>query len=131
MNSWRFFQLGARSGRKVPTRYFEAVLCCFARDVDFVLNQFVLKGLFKICARRTQIRDAIHHILRQMETIQVVEHSHVKGGCDRALLLIAADVNALMVGPAVSQPVDEPGITVKREYDRFIGGEKGIKILVA
>ena len=61
-------------------------------DVMFVLDQLVLHHLLQIGPLGAQLRQAIDHVLHQVEPVQVVLHSHVKGRRDRALLLVAADV---------------------------------------
>jgi len=49
-----------------------------------------------------------HHVLHQMKPIQIVLHSHVESGRDRALFLVSANMQ-FAVGPAVGQSVDQPG----------------------
>ena len=67
----------------------------------------------------------IDDVLHQMKTIDVVLHAHVKGGGDRALLLVAPDVE-VAVGPAIGQPMDERRIAVEIEDDRPILGEERV-----
>ena len=51
-----------------------------------------LHVLLQIGAFRAQIRNAIDHVLHQVETVEVVLHAHVEGRGDRALFLVAADM---------------------------------------
>src|ERR1700677_3924829 len=60
-----------------------------------------------------------------MEAIDVVLHAHVKRGRDRALLLVAPDME-VAVGSAIGQPVDERRIAVEVEYDWPIPGGEAI-----
>ena len=76
------------------------------------------------------MRQPIDHILHQMEPVQIVLHSHVKGRCDRALFLVASDVQ-VAIGPAVGQPVDQPWISMKAKDDVFVFGEKRVVIRFA
>ena len=76
-----------------------------------------------------QMRQPIHHVLHQMEPVQVVLHPHVKGRRDRALFLVAPDVQ-VAVGPAVGQPVDQPGVAMEAKDDVLVFGEKRIVIRI-
>ena len=86
--------------------------------------------LLQIGPLGTQMRQAIDHVLHQMEPVQVVLHPHVEGRRDRALFLVAPDVE-VAVGPAVGQPVDQPGVAMKAKDDVLVFGEERIVIRVA
>ena len=73
---------------------------------------------------------AIDHVLHQVEAVQVVLHPHVEGRRDRALFLVAPDVE-VAVGPAVGQPVDQPGVSVEAKDDVLVFGEQRIVIRFA
>src|ERR1700722_12704193 len=91
-------------------------------DVLLVLNQFILHLLFEVRPLGAQVRQAIDHVLNQVEPVQVVLYSDVKGRGDGALFLVAADVE-VAVGPAIGQPVDQPWVSVKAKNDVLISGE--------
>ncbi len=92
-------------------------------DVFLVLDELVPHHLFQVGTLGTQVRQAINHVFHQVEPIQVVLHSHVKGCRDGALFLIAPDVE-IAVGATVGQPVDQPWISMKTKDDVFIFSEK-------
>ena len=50
--------------------------------------------------------DGVHH---EVKAVQVIEHRHVERRRDRALFLVAADMIVGVVGPAIGQPVNQPG----------------------
>jgi sulfur carrier protein ThiS len=52
------------------------------------------------------------------------------GGRGRALLLVAAHVQAVVVGPAVRQPVDQPGVAVVGEDHRLVRREHRVELRV-
>ena len=54
--------------------------------------------------------------------------SNGRGG--RALLLVAAHVEVVVVGAAVGQPVDQPRVAVVGEDDRLVGGEERVEVAV-
>jgi hypothetical protein len=56
---------------------------------------------------------------------------HVEGRGYRVLFLVAVDVNVIVVGAAVGQPVDQPRVGMEGEDDRFVLGEEIIEIHVA
>ncbi len=99
-------------------------------DEMLVLDQFVLHLLLQVGTFGTQVRQAIHHIQHQMETVEFVLHSHVKGRCDRTFFYIAAHMK-ISVGAAVRQPVDQPGVPVKGKYDVLVFSEQRIVVLFA
>ena len=59
----------------------------------------------------------VHH---EVVPVEVVEHDHVERRGGRALLLVAADVEAVVVAAPVGEPVDEPRVAVEGE-DRRAG----------
>src|SRR5271154_6401895 len=73
-------------------------------DIEFVLDEFVLDELIEIRAFGSQAGNAIDYILHKVEAVEVVLYSDVKGGGDRSLFLVSADVN-VAVGPAIGEAV--------------------------
>ena len=65
-----------------------------------------------------------------MEAVEVVEHHHVEGGRGRALLLVAAHVDVVVVGAPVGETVDQPRIAVVGEDHRPAGREQGVELVV-
>ena len=52
-----------------------------------------------------------------------------KGVVVRPLFFVAAHVQVVVVGPAVRQAVDQPGVAVIGEDDRLVGGEQVVELL--
>ena len=99
-------------------------------DVLLMLDELVLNHLLQVVPLSSQLRQAIDHVLHQMETVQFVLHPDVEGGRDRAFFLIAPDMK-VAVGPAVGQAMDEPGIAVETEDDGFVLREERIVVGLA
>ena len=99
-------------------------------DVLLVLDELVLHHLLQVGPLGAQLRQAIDHVLHQVEPVQVVLHPDVKGRRDRALFLVAPDMQ-VAVGPAVGQPVDQPGVSMEAEDDVLVFREKRIVIRFA
>ena len=63
-----------------------------------------------------------------MEAIELVQHDHVEGRGGRALLLIAAHVNIVVIVPPIGQSMNQPWIAVIGEDHRLVGGEQRVEI---
>jgi hypothetical protein len=96
-------------------------------NVMLMFNELVMYHLFEVVPLATQVRQAVYHVLDQVEPVQLVLHAHVEGGGDRAFFFIAPDVH-FMVGPAIGQPVNQPGVSMKAEDDVLVFGEKGVVV---
>jgi hypothetical protein len=93
-------------------------------------NQLVADELLEISRAMTERGHPIDHVGRQVEAVQVIEHRHVERRSRGAFLFVAAQVQVLVVGAAVGQPVNQPGIAVVGEDNRFVGGEQGVEFPV-
>jgi len=65
-----------------------------------------------------------------VEPVEVVEHRHVERRRRRALLLVAAHVDVLVVRTAVGEAVDQPRIAVVGEDDRAVWREQPVELMV-
>src|SRR5438552_11492218 len=92
-------------------------------DVVLVIHQPVTKELLGVGGTSCKTRDPIDHITDEMKTIDFIEHHHVEGRGRRSFLLVAAHMQAVVIGASIGQAMDEPGIAVKREDDRLVAGE--------
>ena len=96
-------------------------------DVALVLDELVVDHLLQVAALRAQLREPVDHILDQVEPVDPVLDPEVEGRRDRALLLVAADME-VVVGPAVGEPVDQPRIAVEAEDDVLVLGEERVVV---
>lgn len=96
-----------------------------------VLDQFVLELLLEVYAFFAHLRHTINHVHYEVEPIQVVEYRHVERRGDRALFFVSADVDVLVVGAAVGQPVDRPRVRVESEDDGLVGRKQIIEVDIA
>ncbi len=97
---------------------------------NVLLDQFVLHQLLQVRPFGTQMRQAIDHILHQVEAVQVVLYAHVEGRGDCAFFLVAPDVK-VTVGSPVGQPMHQPGVAVEAKDDVLVFGEQRIVIRFA
>ena len=70
-----------------------------------------------------------HRVDDQIEAVNAVEHPHVEGGGEGALLPVAQYVDVLVV-PAVGQLVHQGGVAVEGEDDGLVPGKDHVVILV-
>src|SRR5713226_5187385 len=95
-----------------------------------VLHQLVAQELLEMGAYALQFGHAIHYVAGKMVAIEVIHHRHVERRRGCALFLVSADVQAIVTSTTVSEPMDQPGISVIGEDDRLIGGEHGIEFAI-
>src|SRR5581483_4462759 len=112
-----------------PRAYCGRVLAFLAR-VGAGADAFVCHVLAELGGVRHEARHAVDHVDDQVEAVEVVEHDHVERRGGRALLLVPAHVEVVVVGAPVRQAVDEPGVAVVREDDGAVGREEGVEFHV-
>ncbi len=85
--------------------------------------------LFGIGRVITQFGHPVDHVRDQMEAVHIVAHDHVERRRRSAFFFVAAHVQIVMIGTPIGQAVNQPGIAVIGEDDRFVGGEERVEIL--
>jgi hypothetical protein len=58
-----------------------------------------------------------------VKAIEIIHHAHVERSTGRSLLFVTTHVQIRVASSPVSQSVNEPRITVKREDDRLVRRE--------
>ena len=77
-----------------------------------------------------ELGNPVDDIHRQVEPIDLVPHGELERGINIAMFLIAAYVKVLVVGAAVSELVNQPGVAMKVKNDRLVYGEQAVKVPV-
>ena len=113
--------------RPLPVADFRHILTV-AGDVLLVLDQLVARQLPEVSPFVAQLRNTVDRVHHQMKAIEVIEHRHVKGGGGGAFLFVTTHVKIFMIGAAVSQAMNEPGIAVISKNDWLAGCEERIKV---
>src|SRR5208337_5665398 len=90
------------------------------------LNLDVAELFLGVSADPLKSRHAIDHVSGQAVAVDLVFNGQLHRRVDVALLLVSADVHALVVFAAIGQPVNQPGIAMEVEDDRLINGKQGI-----
>src|SRR3984957_19679884 len=93
----------------LPVADFRQVLAVSV-DVLLVLDQLVPELLLQVDAPVAGLRQAVDGVDHEVKAVQIVQHRHVEGRGDGALLLVTTDVDVVVVRAAVGQPVDQPRV---------------------
>ena len=94
-----------------------------------MLDEFVLHLLFQI-SLNIHLRHRISHILHRMKSVQIVLCSHVKRGCEGALLYISSDMQ-ILIGPTIRQAVYQARVAGEGKDDVLVLGEKSVSARAA
>src|SRR5689334_23399158 len=97
-------------------------------DILPVLDQPAADCLLEIGCTGSELWQPIDDILNEMKAIELVQNDHVEWGRGRSLFLVSSDMQIFVVGSPVGQPVDQPGISVECEDDRFVLREERIEV---
>ena len=118
-----------RRYRVRPVEHYPAMLLRTLRSAA-VVDDPVAEILLDVGGLPCQVFDTIDHRHAQMKAIQLVHNRHVKGrGCG-AFLAVAMHMEIIMVGTAVNQAMDQPGITMVGKDNRFTRGKQEIKLAI-
>ena len=99
-------------------------------DVVAVLDQRVAKRVDDVCIAFREMRDALEDVEGEVEAVEVVADGHVERCGGGAFLLVAADVEVVVVRTAVGEAVDEPRVAVVGEDDGTVSGEERVEFAV-
>ena len=77
-----------------------------------------------------QFRDAVNRIDGETEPVRLVVDRQLHRRIDVALLLVTPYVQIPMVGAAVGETVNQPGIAMEIEDDRLVGRKERIEVRV-
>ena len=78
----------------------------------------------------TESWDPADSVDRQTEAVSPIADGELEGCIDVAFFTVTANVDVVLGGPAISQPVDEPRIRMKVEDYRLCRGEQLLEFTV-
>jgi len=105
--------------RPFPIAYFRQILTLHA-DIQLMFDKLAMHLLFQVRGGIVQLGQSIQRSQNEMEAVQPIEDGHVEGGGNGAFFLVPPDMDVGMVGPFVSEPVNEPWISMIGENDWFV-----------
>ena len=74
--------------------------------------QSVLYILFHIRSPLSELWNTIYHISNKMEAVKIVHNHHIKGSGGCSFFFVSANMQIVMVGAAVGQSMNKPGIAI-------------------
>ena len=89
------FFTGSFRPAPLPVRDFGQVHAVFG-DILLVLHELVLHLLDEVGPAVAELRQVVHRGHDEIKAVEAIEHAHVEGRGDGALLDIAADVDVLV-----------------------------------
>ena len=104
----------------------DAVFVGVVAAVDLHVAQFFLH----VGAGHLQARHAVDDVDGETETVDLVFDGQFQRRVDIALFLVAAYVQIPVVGAAVGEAVDQPGIAVEVKNDRLVEGKQAVEVAV-
>src|SRR4030095_9321467 len=102
--------------------YAELVSVLLTRD------SLVDEGLAHLGTGDTEPGHPVDGIYGQTEAVSVVANGKLQRGVDVTLLLVTAHVDIVLAGPAVSETVDQPRVTVKVKHHRLVRCKNGLEL---
>src|SRR5664280_676383 len=92
-----------------------------------MFDELILHHLFQVGPFSAQIRQSVNNVLHQVEPVKFVLYPDVEGCGNRSFFYISPDMY-IPVSPAVSQPMNQPRISMKAKNDVFIFRKERIEI---
>lgn len=124
-----FYCRKLRTGSPCPVPDFWHILAMFT-DIGEMLLQLAAQAFDHMTGPFLQARHALDRLDGEVVAVELVQHCHVEGRRGRAFLNETSNMDVLMVGAFIGQPVDEVGVAVIGEDHRPLGGEHPVEILV-
>src|SRR5665213_67369 len=113
----------------LPVADLRHVVAMFA-DIELVALHRGPIEFHRLRDPMAESRNTAGRIERELEAVQVVQHDHIERRRGRAFLLVAADMDVVVIVSAVGELVDHRGVAVKRENHRLVGREQFVEVLV-
>ena len=116
--------------RPAPFDYVRSIRAVFVR-VLATGYLYVPELLLRVGATILEPGNAVYDIDSHSDAVYLILDGQFERSVVVALLLIAAHVHVLVVCSVVTMSVDQPGITMEVEDDRFVDGKETIEIAIA
>ena len=110
---------------------------CDLRHIDAVLMRVVAaidldvaEPLLGVSPDFLELRGAVDRVDRQGEAVDLIVDGEFHGRVDIAFFLVPAHVQIPVIGAAVGQAMNQPGITVEIEDDGFVDCKETVEITI-
>ena len=88
--------------------------------IAHALDDLILEPVLHVRAGIAQTRHAVDHVDGELEAVDLVDDREFERRVDVALLLVAVNVDVLVIRAAVGELVDERRVRVEVEDDRLV-----------
>lgn len=75
-------------------------------DIVFMFDEHILHFLLEISPLGSEMGQAIHHVLHEVEAVKIVLDPHIEGRRDGSFLLVTPDMQ-IAIGAPIGQPVNQ------------------------
>lgn len=116
--------------RPFPVGKFR-LICAKFMSIVTTLDLHVPESGLGMSTSHQELGYALDHVHSYAEAVYLVVNCQLQWGVDVSLLLVATHVHIIVIGPAVCQPVNQPGITVEVENHRLIQSKQAIEVSIA
>src|ERR1700730_698019 len=99
-------------------------------DIELVALADLVKALGGGVDQRPELGDTADDVEDQLEAIHAIEDGHVEGSRGGSLLDVTADVDVVVITPAIGEAMDQRGIAVEGEQDGLVGSEQGVEVFI-
>ena len=100
-------------------------------DVTLMLGKFFVDGLSYLGGDGMKMRHAVNGVGHEMKAVETVHHHLVKRRAGRAFLLVTVHMKIPMVFAAISEPVNQRGITMVSKDNRLIDSKEAVKVRIS
>ncbi len=115
--------------RPLPVHYIWTIDAMLV-GIGCASNLLIFKHLFHMSTSNFKFWNSIDYIDRDAETVNLILNCQIKRRVNIPLLLIATHMDVVMVCTAVGESMDQPGVAVEVEDNRFVGGKQTVKVKV-
>ena len=102
----------------------------FGIGVFDTVDDPAFQPFLEVCAGALQTWDAVDDIDRQVEAVDLIADRQFQWRVDIAFFFVAAYVNIRVVGPPISELVNQPRVSVKIENHRLVPSKQRIEIAI-
>ena len=93
-------------------------------------DDLILQPLLGVGGGSLQLWNAIDDVHREIEAVDLVEDGELERRVDIAFFLVTANVEVVVISPAVGELVDERGVGVEVEDDGLVDGEEAVELVL-
>jgi len=99
-------------------------------SIVLTVDLHIAQNFFGVGAGHLQCGYPIDNVDGQAKTIDLVLDGQIERRVDVSSFLVPAHVQVFVIGASVGQAVDQPGIAVEVENDRFVFREQAVEVPV-